>query len=128
MIQTKKLRNAGLYPKINLHKASSALFVDDFSLGLSRQAVGLIKDSFLALSGRSPPRRGLAEIDGPSRRPLLLQTLMRCVLSGISASRGADGRAAVTALRFNSDSKSGLNAIYWLSGAAYLEEAFRPKL
>ncbi|KAG7490146.1 hypothetical protein JOB18_029168 [Solea senegalensis] len=39
-----------------------------------------------------------AEIDGATRRPLLPLTLMRCLLSGITAFKGADGEAAQCAL------------------------------
>ncbi|KAF3695780.1 Eosinophil peroxidase [Channa argus] len=40
----------------------------------------------------------LAEIDGPTRRRLLRLTLMRCLLSGITAFKGADGRAVTAHL------------------------------
>ena len=43
---------------------------------------------------RAQPCRLLEEIDEPTRRPLLLLTLMRCVLSGITAFKAADGGAA----------------------------------
>lgn len=58
---------------------------------------------------RAQPRGLLAEIDGPTRRPLLRLTLMRCVLNGITAFKGADGGGAQcapveSALVLNADS------------------------
>lgn len=81
----------------------TALFVTGLMtrLDLLRQSVVLIKrthfghcQAALQTPIRVQRRRLLAEIDGPTRRPLLLLTLMRCVLSGITAFKGADGRAA----------------------------------
>lgn len=73
---------------------------DDFTLHLIQPSAGLIKNSFRLLSGRSPtPIRAqdcalLEEIDGASRRPLSLLTLMRHLLSKTTAFKGAGSRAA----------------------------------
>lgn len=86
------------------------------SVDVDRRAVTLIKNSFLA---PTPIRAQLCpmlllEIDGPTRRPLLELTLMRCLLSGITAAlKGADAGGAECApvesalvLNFTSNEKT----------------------
>lgn len=81
----------------------SAVFVQNFSLDLIRQY--WLKTNFgRSQAGVQTPIRAqssrlLAEIDGPTRRPLLPLTLMRYLLSWTAAFKGADGAGEEDLLR-----------------------------